>query len=75
MLNKILKDGYKINLEKEINLKKCITFPNLKNINKIKLQKEYTENNYPFVKFPSLEGFFSDTLNDQIIKGIIIGNS
>ena len=71
----ILKEGYNLKLIKDFKLKDCIAFPNPKNLATVKEQQKMASLLFPDINFPSLEGNFSDTFNDQIIKGLIIGNN
>ena len=73
--NNIIKSGYKLTLENELTLNNCISLPNIKNISKLQRQMDIASKIFPKLEFPSLNGFFADTLNDQILKGLKLGRT
>ena len=71
----LIRSGYPLRLENELTLYNCISLPNADNLFKLQVQMDSAAKRYPEIIFPSLNGFFADTLNDQVLKGLKIGRT
>ncbi len=69
----LIKVGFSLRLEKELKLYNGVSLPSSENINKLRMQMDLAAKYFPKIAFPSLNGFFQDTLNDQVLKGLTIG--